>query len=366
MTFRLSFCSRILFSAALLVIVVPAINGQSCLRSFDGEWKTNYGTMPIWSSGDQASARYGSGRTLTGTIRGSVFAGTWKYPNGRWGRFRFVHDGNGKFTGKWGEKDGALTSNWTGSCGKSLPGTRVSSSGTASPPGTSPPTRPGSPGASPAGPGLTPSVGSGGSAAGCATTFAGRWKTNFGELTISVRGNEAAGSYGSGRTVTGLINGNVLEGTWRYRSGRWGGLRFTHSGNGTFTGNYGEKDAPMHSSWNGTCLGGWPGAVSSAGGFAGMCAAVSGTGGSGICQDPRVEQLMNDWLSRAIPPRKPGATLRYDCWGRALGSANPGLITANQRPDTDGRTRCEYLRDHSHLYTSTNLGTMRQYIDQNQ
>ena len=209
MTFRLSFCSRILFSAALLVIVVPAINGQSCLRSFDGEWKTNYGTMPIWSSGDQASARYGSGRTLTGTIRGSVFAGHLEVPERTVGPIpdlSMMETASSRASGE--RKDGALTSNWTGSCGKSLPGTRVSSSGTASPPGTSPPTRPGSPGASPAGPGLTPSVGSGGSAAGCATTFAGRWKTNFGELTISVRGNEAAGSYGSGRTVTGLINGS--------------------------------------------------------------------------------------------------------------------------------------------------------------
>ena len=366
MPFRFSLFSKILLPAALLVIVAVPMKGQSCLRGFEGEWTTGYGKMPIRVSGDQASGSYGSGRTLTGTVRGAVFSGRWRYPNGRWGQFRFVHDGNGKFVGKWGEKDGRLTGNWTGSCLATLPETPpVSPPGTSSSAGPSSSPRPGSTGGGTVGSGLTPSVGSGGSAAGCATTFAGRWKTNFGELTISVRGNEATGSYGSGRTVSGLIRGNVLEGTWRYSNGRWGRLRFTHSGNGTFTGNYGEKDVPMRSSWKGTCLGGLPGAVSSAGGFAGMCAPVSGTGGRGICQDPRVEQLMNDWLSRAIPPRKPGATLRYDCWGRVLGSANPGLITANQRPDTDGRTRCDYLSDHSHLYTSTNLGTMREYIDQN-
>ncbi len=360
MPFRLSLFSRVLFSAALLLVVAPAIKGQSSLRGFEGEWKTNYGAMPIRSSGDQASATYGSGRTVTGTVRGGVFVGAWRYPNGRWGRFQFVHDGNGNFTGKWGEKDGALTGNWTGSCRASLPGTSPSST-----PGPSSPPRPGSPGVGPRGSGAIAPVGLGGSTLGCATTFAGRWKTRHGDLTIGVRGNQASGSYGSGRTVSGLIRGNVLEGTWRHRSGRSGGVRFTHQGNGTFTGSYGEKDGPMRSSWNGTCLGAVPGAVSSTSGFAGMCAPVSGTGGSGICEDPRVEQLMNDWLSRAVPPQRAGASLRYDCWGRALGSANPGLITANQRPDTDGRTRCEYLRDHSHLYTSTNVGTMRQYLDQN-
>jgi hypothetical protein len=96
-----------------------------------------------------------------------------------------------------------------------------------------------------------------------------------------------------------------------------------------------------------------------------MCAAVSGAGGTGICENPRTEQLMNDWLSRAIVPQPPGSSLRYDCWGRAVGRAAPGTITTNQNPDTDGRLRCNYLFDHSHLYPSTNLGTMREYLDRN-
>jgi len=74
---------------------------------------------------------------------------------------------------------------------------------------------------------------------------------------------------------------------------------------------------------------------------------------------------MNEWLSRAILPQKPGSNLRYDCWGRAVGRAATGTITANQNPDTDGRLRCKYLFDHSHLYQSTNLGTMREYLDRN-
>ena len=85
MSLRFSLLSRICLAAAVLVVVAIPVRGHSCLRGFDGEWKTNYGTMPIRSSGSQASASYGSGRTLTGTIQGSAFAGTWKHPSGRWG-----------------------------------------------------------------------------------------------------------------------------------------------------------------------------------------------------------------------------------------------------------------------------------------
>ncbi len=354
----------LVLTLSFVALHAPRAQGQSCVRGFAGEWKTQFGNMMLNVRGDQASATYGANRTVTGTIRGNVFAGTWRHANGRWGRVQFSHDGNGNFAGRYGEKDGALGSTWWGKCSASL-APPPPSSGTGSGSGVG------------AGAGLTGGVGvgpSGGNtaAAGCTSGFAGQWQTQHGNMTISVRGNQLSGNYGSGRTVSGTIVGNVFTGTWRYPSGRWGGVRFTHNGHGGFSGAWGNKDGALGSAWSGKCLtpGGGFGGVSgigpgTGGGFSGMCAAVSGTGGTGICQNPRTEQLMNDWLSRAIPRQKPGASLRYDCWGRAVGQATTGVITANQNPDTDGRVRCDYLRDHSHLYESSNLGTMRQYLDEN-
>ncbi len=309
----------------------------SCSAFFGGTWNTNFGKMILTVRGDEARGSYGPNNTVSGRIRGNQLEGTWRYTNGRWGRFAFTHDGRGGFSGRYGEKDGPMTSTWRGSCERTPPGA----------------ISPGGPG--PGGFGGGPS----GTGGGCATGFAGEWSTGYGRMVLGVSGDQVSGTYGTNRTLSGRIIGNVLEGVWRYPSGRWGRVRFVHSGNGSFSGNWGEKDGPLRNSWSGTCQGGPP-AVS--GGFSGMCAHVSGTGGHGVCSDPRTEQLMNEWLSRAIPPQAPGASLRYDCWGRAIGQARTGVITANQRPDTDGRTRCNYLLDHSHLYHSSNMGTMRDYL----
>jgi hypothetical protein len=343
----------LVLTLSFVVLHTPRVLGQSCLRGFAGEWKTQHGNMTLNVRGDQASATYGANRTVTGTIRGNVFTGRWRHANGRWGRVEFSHDGNGNFAGRYGEKDGPLRSTWWGKCSASLP--PPVSSGPSSGTGVGVGAGTGPTGGTGGGVGVGPA---GGVAAGCTSGFAGQWQTQHGKMTISVRGDQLSGSYGSGRTVSGTIVGNVFTGTWRYPSGRWGGVRFTHDGNGGFSGAWAEKDGALGSGWSGKCTtpGGGPGGVSGigpgtgGGGFSGMCAAVSGTGGAGICQNPRTEQLMNDWLARAIPRQKPGASLRYDCWGRAIGRATSGVITANQRPDTDGRVRCDYLRDHGHLY----------------
>ena len=356
----------VVLTLSFVALHAPRALGQTCVRGFPGEWKTQFGNMTVSVQGNRLSGNYGSGRTVSGTIAGNVFTGTWRYPSGRWGRVRFSHDGNGSFAGRYGEKDGTMGSAWWGKCSASLPPAVGSETGSGTGAGSG--TGTGLTGGTGGGVGVGPS---GGVAAGCTSGFAGQWQTQHGNMTISVQGNRLSGSYGSGRTVSGTIAGNVFTGTWRYPSGRWGRVRFTHDRSGGFSGVYGEKDGALRSGWTGKCKtpGGGPGGVSGigpgTGGFSGMCAAVSGTGGTGICQDPRTEQLMNDWLSRAVPPQKPGSSLRYDCWGRAVGLAATGRITANQNPDTDGRVRCDYLRDHSHLYESSNLGTMRQYLDNN-
>ena len=357
----------VLLSLTFLGPYAQQAQGQSCLRGFAGVWKTQHGSMTLTVRGNQVSGTYGGSRAVSGTVTGSVLSGTWRHPNGRWGRIRFSHDGNGKFAGNYGEKDAALRSTWWGQCSASLPGAASGATGASSSSGR--PSAEGGGVGSSSGSGSAAASGvagvfGGASTAGCAQGFAGSWSTNYGSMTLSVQGNRASGTYGSGRTLSGTISGNVFTGRWQYPNGRWGGVRFVHDGNGTFSGNWGEKDAALTSKWTGKCT--TLGPVScGAGGFSGMCAAVSGTGGTGICQNPRTEQLMNEWLSRAILPQKPGSSLRYDCWGRAVGRAATGTITANQNPDTDGRVRCDYLRDHSHLYPSTNLGTMREYLDRN-
>ena len=340
-------------------LAVSTSQAQSCRSGFAGEWETTYGKLTLSVSGDEVWGVYGTNKRISGRVYGRTLEGRWEYPNGRSGRLRFAHDGYGKFTGNWGEKDGNMNSKWTGSCvGGAVPPSQPSApSRSTAPSRPSAPSRPTA--APPAGtsrpPGFAPS---------CSAFFGGTWNTNFGKMILTVRGDEARGSYGSTKTVSGRIRGNQLEGTWRYTNGRWGRFVFTHDGRGGFSGRYGEKDGPMASTWKGSCEATPPGAISSggppavSGGFSGMCAPVSGSGGQGVCSDPRTEQLMNEWLSSAIPPQAPGASLRYDCWGRAIGQARTGVITANQRPDTDGRMRCNYLLDHSHLYHSSNMGTM--------
>jgi len=100
----------------------PQAQGQSCLQGFGGVWKTQHGSMTLTVKGNEVSGTYGGSRTVSGTVVGGVFTGTWRHANGRWGRIRFIHDGNGKFAGNYGEKDAALSSNWWSQCSGSLPG----------------------------------------------------------------------------------------------------------------------------------------------------------------------------------------------------------------------------------------------------
>ena len=92
-------------------------------------------------------------------------------------------------------------------------------------------------------------------------------------------------------------------------------------------------------------------------------------GGGGICADPRTLPIMDEWLSRAIPPQPPGSSLRYEPWGRPVGlTADPtGRIvteikTPGYPPDTR-ETRCEYLW-HINPTSTNGLGTLREYVNQ--
>ena len=83
--------------------------------------------------------------------------------------------------------------------------------------------------------------------------------------------------------------------------------------------------------------------------------------GRGICEDPRTLQLMDQWLT---------ATRTYpallDCWGRPYPEALSGARRTCQggKPDTNGRTRCEYLKDHD-WGSAPGLGTMMDYVNAN-
>jgi protein gp37 len=84
----------------------------------------------------------------------------------------------------------------------------------------------------------------------------------------------------------------------------------------------------------------------------------------GICSDPRALAIMDEWLARAIPPQRPGESLRYESWGRLVGRSLTATVTVPGKPDTP-LTRCEYLWVNSPNLTSTSgLGTLRQYVEQ--
>lgn len=85
----------------------------------------------------------------------------------------------------------------------------------------------------------------------------------------------------------------------------------------------------------------------------------------GLCADARTLSVIDSWLSRTIP--WPGSQL--DCWGRWYGtSQDGGAVTRNncRRPETDGRSRCQYIIDHMQSIQSDQLGrTLMQYIQDN-
>jgi hypothetical protein len=85
-------------------------------------------------------------------------------------------------------------------------------------------------------------------------------------------------------------------------------------------------------------------------------------GNSGICDDPRILQIMDEWLSQAIPPQEPGQSFRYESWGRLVGQSRSANVTENIPPTTT-LSRCEWLWEMAAGLQSTNLGTLKEYVE---
>ena len=79
--------------------------------------------------------------------------------------------------------------------------------------------------------------------------------------------------------------------------------------------------------------------------------------GGGICFDPGTLLIMDEWLKEARPPQRTGEALRYEPWGRVVGTG-----PAPARPQTK-LSRCDWLWYQSTRLRSTNLGTLREYVD---
>ena len=79
--------------------------------------------------------------------------------------------------------------------------------------------------------------------------------------------------------------------------------------------------------------------------------------GGGICFDPGTLAIMDQWLKEAAPPQRAGETLRYEPWGRVVGTG------PEPAPPPTKLNRCDWLWYHSTRLRSTNLGTLREYVD---
>jgi len=79
-----------------------------------GTYKSTYGDLVIYQTGDYAAGYYPGG-TIEGTISGGVLTGRWDESSSYGGiRFEFSPDGS-SFTGLWGREDGELDASWDGS-----------------------------------------------------------------------------------------------------------------------------------------------------------------------------------------------------------------------------------------------------------
>ena len=203
-----------------------------------------------------------------------------------------------------------------------------------------------------------------------------------GILTLRIESNdrivkisESANYRGSIWTRQGGSLGGMpdLSGTWYAFGDRSKPCSISQSGNVlTFTDEFGRRSAGSFLDATSIVATDWEGGLRATidgnrlvwprGGYWTRGPAVP-PGGSGICDDPRTQSIMDEWLARAIPPQKPGESLRYESWGRLVGRTLTNVITAPYPPDTH-LTRCEYLWQHASQLRSTNLGTLKEYVEQ--
>ena len=123
------------------------------------------------------------------------------------------------------------------------------------------------------------------------------------------------------------------------------------------------QDSYTASTQNGIASGGW-GRWERSFTFPGVSGGGSpgGQTGGGPCADPRMQQVMDEWLGRAIPTAE--GDLRYEPWGRAVGTTPSAVLTAPNPPDTS-LSRCEYLLQQAPGLPSRNMGTLQQYLQKN-
>jgi len=219
----------------------------------------------------------------------------------------------------------------------------------------------------------------------------------------SCGGTPSNGSGGSGGATTGGKTPSYLTGDWIYRDGGFcsadtfnsNGSAYSRDGRGT-TGTWSVDGGVMVIRWNngwtnrltpssspligsaidpgggsrpikytrddGSC-GGTPSSETAGG--TGPRGGSRGGGGTlgGICANPRVQQLMDEWLNQAIPPHPEGWNVHYESWGRLVGTTPTNTITVNGKPDTQ-LSRCEWLwQQGPNLKSANGLGTLPEYVN---
>jgi hypothetical protein len=84
----------------------------------------------------------------------------------------------------------------------------------------------------------------------------------------------------------------------------------------------------------------------------------------GFCANPKVLTIMDQWLAQATPIQPPCSHLRYEQWGRVVGQSCTAMVTASAKPDTS-LDRCDWLWQLAPQENSSNLGTLKDYVDKN-
>ncbi len=196
--------------------------------AWTGTWNTTFKKMVLAQTGsyenryNKVSGTYGHDNgKIVGIVNGNVLEGTWHEAGNQTGKFRFVMSLDGKsFSGKWGSSSNVPGNTWNG--------TRITRIMHA------PVKRP--------------------SSFNKKTLWEGSWNTTFKKLVLKQNGNKVSGTYGhdNGRIV-GIVNGNVLEGTWHEAGNQTGKFRFVISLDGkSFSGKWGNNSNVPGSTWNGT------------------------------------------------------------------------------------------------------------------
>ena len=209
-----------------LLFVPPLLAAASVQASpttvgdFHGTWKTNWGTLTVTQNGTHVTGAYThKGGRLFGIVSGRTLTGTWSelpdYRAPHLGPFVFTISLDGKaFTGKWRY---AASKSWVGTWNGTLQATATSFS------------------------------------------WAGRWETNWGALTLTQSGTTVTGSYThDGGKITGTVSGTTLTGTWSEGPtfagpNDAGPLVFKLGADGkSFSGLWNYEGKTPDKSWNGT------------------------------------------------------------------------------------------------------------------